>query len=468
MPEPSFFTTTGLTVSYPLADAPALQLPALSIEQGERCLIAGATGAGKSTLLMVLLRLLADPEVRIEGEAMLLGQPLEQWNPATIGQRTGVVFQSPGDQYLAARVDEEIALGLRALGVTEVEIPARVAASLEQAGIIDCIHQAPSTLSGGQQQRLMLAAALARDPGILILDEPFSQLDPQAASDLAALLDRLCRERGLTLLLAEHRTELALTCVDRVLTLERGALIADGPCASIQRPARFARRNSSVDPSTAPPLVTLDRVRVQYPETTTPAFEGSLTIPRVAQIALVGLNGSGKSTLLLLLAGLLRPKAGAIRWEGKPPRVAFVPQDADVRLLGRTIREDLALSRASQESIASLTDRLALPPLDQPPLGSSKGQRQQIALASALLEAPDLLLLDEPTTGQDRAHIGLLLELLGSITFPVIVATHDLEVVRATADWVIVLEAGRVVAQGSPDHVLASSRKSEAGGERHG
>lgn len=458
MPDrPPMFATEGLSFSYPLATTPALVLPALTIGASERVLIAGATGSGKSTLLNLLLGFLVrDVGGDLDGDGMLWGAPLREAKPAWIGHHLGVVFQNPADQGVAGQCGEEVALGLRVLGLDEADVQRRTREALTEVGLADRAHDPPALLSGGQQQRLAIACAIARQPAMLVLDEPFSQLDPRGAWELAGLLDTLTRRHGMGLVIAEHRLELALRVVDRVIALEDGAVVGDWPAEQLASQLPPELSVATVEAVSGNELLaSLDGIHVRYPGSSTDALLITQRLPAGVPIALVGANGSGKSTLLHLLAGLLKPSTGRLSWPNTPaPRVSLVPQNADLRLLGRTIGDDLRLTRASAADIARVAADCGLPPLDQPPLGSSKGQRLQIALASALLEQPDVLLLDEPTTGQDRAHVAAILDLLKASPAQVIFATHDLNAARALAGYAVLLMQGEVFACGLAHEVL--------------
>lgn len=440
--------TAGLTVTWPGQSAPSLILPALSIAPGERVLIAGPTGSGKSTLLHLCCGLLSSE--RIAGDAVLSGIPLSEARPAAIGMHCGVVFQTPADQILAPTVREEIALGLRVLGLDEAEIERRITEVLTLTGMLKLAQQPPSLLSGGEQQRVALAAALARKPRWLLLDEPFAQLDPPGALALTALLNQVTQQPEIGLVIAEHRHALARSCTDRVIRLEEGTVVADGPVHPMPLPQPAPLPLRPRIPAGGQPLARLEEAEYRYPDTLRLAFKGTLVLPAQGVTVLLGNNGSGKSSLLSLL--LEGPSKGRLVWaQGYRPRIAVVPQQAEVRLLGATIAEDLAYSGATPEAIARLSARMRLPPPDLPPLAASKGERLRIAIASALLEEPDLLLLDEPTAGQDAAAVRFLAELLLESPCPVILATHDPELAASAGTRFVLLHEGTVSAVGESD-----------------
>lgn len=445
--------TQGGSVQFPGTKGPSLTWPAMTITPGERVLIAGPTGCGKTTFWSLLTGLLPASQVTGAATTLLLRTPLSKLEPALHGRAVGALFQTPADQLLATSCTEEIALGLRPLGLTESEIQHRAADALSQVGLKGISDQPPALLSGGEQQRLCLAAAIARQPSWLLLDEPFSQLDPPGARALAECLRRITTELQCGIVLTEHRLALASRCADRLLWLESGEIRADGPVAvllpQLPRPS-FQRRAGAPAPATS--LIQAHQLEVQFADQRRPALHLDTTLPLSGLTVLLGANGSGKSTLLSLLSGEQRPTRGTFRWLELPrPRAALVPQQTDFRLLGGTIAQDLALTGAPKRAISEVAAALRLPDLGLPPLATSRGERLRIALAGALLEQPDLLLLDEPTTGQDADALQRLLEILQSLTIPLVLATHDLDFARAAADQVWLLRAGTLIAAGSAD-----------------
>lgn len=463
-PGKPLLATTGCSVRFAGASRASLMLPAMSITHGERVLIAGATGSGKSTLWLLCAGLLEASIVSPADSVMLLGDPLEMARTSNIGLHLGAVFQSPGDQLIATTCAEEIALGLRVLDLDEATIAMRTAEALNQVGLGQFAEHPPALLSGGQQQRLALAAALARRPSWLLLDEPFSQLDPRGALDLARLIRDLTRDSGIGLLLTEHRHELAIPCVERIIHLDGGYVVADGPVYEVRTQLSVPQLPTPIESAPSDVvLAELREVEVRYERGGPVALTASLSIPGRGITVLLGANGSGKSTLLQVLAGELRPSAGELNWSaGKSPLISFLPQSSDFRLLGASIGEDLALSGASKARCELIADELRLPPPEQPPLSASRGERLRIALAGALLETPDLLLLDEPTTGQDADALVRFVAILRAIGIPIVLATHDLALATSLAQYLIVLREGHVLWAGPRADFEAQSRVIDA------
>lgn len=497
------------TFRYPGRAGAALHAASLDVRAGEVLAVAGPTGGGKSTLLKVVAGLLPGTSSgKLEGERR-----------AAENLRCGVVFQSPDDQIFSSRAYDEVAFGLRNAGVAEGEIAQRVEEALATVGLTGKAAQDPSTFSGGQKQRLAIAAALALSPALFVLDEPLSQLDPAGATEVLAALAKLRAERGVALIMAEHRMEDWLDAtrgdgVARALEASRILAVADGRMAldvdgtarsqavevlaelglrvpiatdvARQIPDAWAagvrdeaglaawlgkspksapRAQESVQPSErtlGDEILAAEKLNFRYAQTSFGIEALSLSLRKGERLALLGANGSGKSTLLALLAGVLKPQAGSVRGTS---RRGYTFQNPDAMLICETALEEasfgpmhgLRLKRLDAEAKgrAALT---ALGLSDRPreaPLALSRGQRLRLAAASVLSMGVDVLLLDEPTTGQDRVHIERLLHAVAESCSSVVFSTHDVDLACAWADRVLVMSGGSVIADGPPARVLA-------------
>ncbi|MCL6504941.1 MAG: ATP-binding cassette domain-containing protein [Pirellulales bacterium] len=506
-----------LGYAYPGRSQPALADISFELSAGSLTLLAGPTGSGKSTLLRGIAGLLPRTGGVLQGEVVIDGWRMEAASPAERARRVGLVLQSPDDQICCTTVAAEAAFGLANLQLEPDQIASRVQRALEQVGLAERSQQATHCLSGGLKQRLVLASILAMEPRLILLDEPLSQLDAAAADELLSLLDAL-RRRGVAILIAEHRLDEVLPLADRLLTLDRGRLVADLPIAddghwanaleasaltvpslvALARqlglppcrdvPGLMASLHSKHDaePSyptllsaTAPPaeaesaapavqqwVVSLREVSFAYTRGSPPVLEGiSLSLRAGERVALVGPNGSGKSTLLSLLAGQRRPSRGMLECAAAP--VAMVLQNPDLGLICSTVAAELRLgprlcgtgSTGQDGLIDEMARRLMLADhLAEPPHALSQGQRLRLAVAAALAVQPALLLLDEPTLGQEAACLMLsclcgtegLLPASATLLF----ATHDLEVAARFADRMLVLHQGRLVADCTPACLL--------------
>ena len=497
---------------------PSLDHQSFDLPRGSWTLVAGQTGSGKSTLLRALCGLIPHHTAgTMSGTVKLFGRSTHDTTPAKLAGDVGLVLQSPDDQICASTVEAEMAFGLENLAVEPGEIGRRIKNGLQRVGLQALRGSRTHQLSGGQKQKLMLGAILAMQPRLLLLDEPLSQLDPISAGELLEQLREL-RQAGLTLVMVEHRFDELLSRADSVLTLRDGKLLAvtstkDEPAVSrafaeaglrlpevarlslaMEGKFRLTSANLVLRPSTKTanmpnrptphePKSENDEVTVLHVQEL--AFRYSCRQPFVWQrisfqlkagerMALVGANGSGKSTLLAVLAGLLPPSKGTLLGTcmASTDRRGLLLQQPDLMLFCRTVRQELAfgprqlgLSSATiQQRIGSIARWLSLGVhLDLPPHALSQGERLRVALAATLTLAPQLLLLDEPTTGQDQCHVDAIMQGVcqGShdVALPlpacVLFSTHDLRTVCTYAQRVLVLAEGSLAADCTPAELVA-------------
>jgi energy-coupling factor transporter ATP-binding protein EcfA2 len=461
----------------------------LEVEAGECLLVLGPSGSGKSTLARALAGLVPrDVAGEWEGELQVAGLDTRSASPQALAARVGIVFQEPASQIVMERVEDEIAFGLENRGWPLAEMRARVPVSLGEAGLTGTERRRCTTLSGGQQQRLALASVLAPRPGVLVLDEPTANLDPAGAAAFLERLGVLVRGRATTVVLVEHRVEAAWKLADRVLALDAtGRPIASGRPDEVLGRHGAALRGAGIwlpGDSVAPappaweglahrPLVVARGLGFAYGDGPTVLSAVDVAVSPGERVALLGLNGSGKSTLAKLLVGLLRPTAGEVRLGGERPdrmppsrladQAAYVFQDPELQFLADSVRDEIALGlpAGDRPGAEALVESLGLP-LGR--LGSvspytlSGGEKRRLSVALALLRHPALLVLDEPTFGQDRHGFEALCELVRERVAEgtaVVAASHDLQFVAAVAQRAVVLEAGALVHDGAAAALLA-------------
>ena len=474
-------TLDRLTFTYPQGKAPALREVTASVEAGEVILVRGASGSGKSTLLRCLNGLVPHHSGgHFAGRVIACGLDTRRHPPRELGAQVGFVFQHPEAQFILEDVESELAFGLENLGLPRPLMRKRIEEVLDQVGINELRARRIGSLSGGERQRVAIAAALAMHPQALALDEPTSQLDPQAAEDVLQVVLRLVLELGMTTLIAEHRVERIAPLADRVWTLHEGAVAQAAPrdalsAGGARPPIVDLALKAGWDPvpislAQARPMAASLRARlpaapsngaVREPGATiaeisgvTFSYEGrralagaSLRLGRGELTVLMGRNGAGKSTVLKLLAGILRPQRGRVQVGGQ---VGYVPQDADTLLFKATVREELT-GRQASSGLESWLDRY--------PRDLSVGERQRVAIAAAGAGC-ELLLLDEPTRGLDpgaKRELGLELRRRAGAGTAVLVATHDVEWAARIADRVALMAEGEVYADGPPRRVLSDS-----------
>jgi energy-coupling factor transport system ATP-binding protein len=421
----------GLDFSYPGADVPALEDVSLRLEPGEVVALLGPSGSGKSTLLRALAGLVPHFHGgRFAGSVLVDGLDTRRSRPSALAGTTAAVFQDPEDQVVMALVRNEVAFGLENLGVPPVEIWPRTDEALEAVGALHLAERRTAELSGGELQRVCLASALALRPRLLLLDEPTSQLDPEAAERFLAL----AAELGGTTVLSEQRTGRALGLADRVLFMEGGRILADA--SKGDGLAWLAEHRSGYLPAQAhlegsPPrgdaLCRLDGVRFAYhggPEVLSGA---ALEVRRGEVVALEGPNGSGKTTLAKIAAGLLQPAAGTVWRAG---RAGYLSQDPGRYLVRDRVVDEVALAVGGDRARAERAlERVGLAwAAERHPRDLSSGERERLGLAAVAVAQPELLVLDEPTRGIDpdrKAEIAQWLAGYAAAGRGVLVATHD-------------------------------------------
>jgi energy-coupling factor transport system ATP-binding protein len=447
----------------------ALRDVSLRIEPGERVLLLGASGSGKSTFLHGLAGVLGgDEEGESEGALLVDGSPAAQ----TRG-RAGLVLQDPDSQVILARVGDDVAFGCENLGVPRAEIWPRVRSALDAVGLDVPLDHPTKALSGGQKQRLALAGMLAMRPGLVLLDEPTANLDPSGVREVRDAVEATLASHESTLVVVEHRLDVWLPLVSRVIVLGEGGVVADGVPDDVlgREGAGLAAAGVWVPgfpPASPPPprrvpgeaLLSARGMAVARVAGHPVAASIDLAVREGAALAITGPNGAGKSTLGLTLAGLL-PAAGGdvsaspalaggagptpIRWSSRQllTRIGTVFQDPEHQLLAKTVGEELeigprALGLDAGEirlRVDELLQRLRLERLARAnPYTLSGGEKRRLTVAAALATRPQVLVLDEPTFGQDARTWSELVALLAELRdagSAIVAVTHDLDVVRA-------------------------------------
>ena len=461
----------------------------LDIAPGERVLVLGPSGSGKSTLMGGLAGLLGGAE---EGEATGT-LTVDGVAPSEARGRVGLLMQDPEAQVVLARVGDDVAFGMENLGVVREEIWPRVENSLEAVGLSVPLDHSTTELSGGQKQRLALASILAMGPGLLLLDEPTANLDPSGVAEVRAAVETVVERTGATVVVVEHRVDVWASLVDRVIVVADGAIAADGPLREVLAQQGEALRERGIwlpgddvaaevgpAPEVAPtsseatPIARVADLTIGY-DASAPVRAGiDLTIERGVSTCIVGANGAGKSTFALTLAGLLPPLEGTVEvetsdgmrgdpheWSSKQllGRMSMVFQEPEYQFLAATVAEELAIGpRAagmSEEEIAPLVDEhleaLGLTALARAnPMTLSGGEKRRLSVATALISAPELLILDEPTFGQDRGTwLGLVRLLRAALERGVTLVsiTHDPAFVAAMGQRVV--DLGQVGTRGA-------------------
>ena len=501
----ALFTIENLTFSYPEQTVRAIDDLTLTVPEGAFVVLCGPSGCGKSTLLRQLKPALAPHGVR-SGRILFRDTPLEDVDARTQAARIGFVQQSPENQIVTDKVWHELAFGLESLGEDTPTIRRRVAEMASFFGIEGWFHKDVTELSGGQKQLLNLASVMAMQPDVLILDEPTSQLDPIAASDFLAVLGKINRELGTTVLLTEHRLEEAFPLATTVAVMDGGRLLctgtpaevgqrlkamghrmflampaamriwaaveSDAPCPVTVREGRdflqeFASHKPLLPLTEEPkqpkhePVITVEGAWFRYEENSPDVVKGlDLTLGRGEFLALLGGNGAGKSTTLKLLSGLKKPYRGDIVVSGT---LGMLPQNLNLicrrKPSARTcLKFSSATSWPKRQTGGAVggPDGLAMPSdtlLDRHPYDLSGGEQQRAALAKVLLLQPEILLLDEPTKGLDAEFKQLFAEILRALLaqgVSLLMVSHDVEFCARYAHRCALFFDGSIVTEASP------------------
>ena len=511
-------TLDNVSYIYPRAEKPALHDITLTIGKGEFLGLIGPTGAGKTTLCLSLSGIV--PQFyggRFFGHIAVAGLDTLTHPVSHLARHVGAVFEDPETQLTATSVENEIAFALENLNVPRDEMLVRIPRALEAARLEGTAKKHPRELSGGQKQRLAIAAALAVQPDILVLDEPTSQLDPMGAQEVFATVRELNKTLGITVVMAGHAAEELAEYADRLALLVDGALVAVGTpddlYAQVERlesyhvrppqvAQTFARVRQAgvavpvipvrleegimalkaaaqsypvhappISPTTTvkqgTPLLSVRNLTHVYGDGTPALRDVSLDVRAGEYLLIVGQNGAGKSTLAKHFLRLLLPTSGAVLVDGADTRdlttsalarrIGYVAQNPDNQIFNATVEAEVAfalknLAYPPEEIWARTEESLtALGLLEHRaahPLALPKGDRARVVIAAILAMRPDVVIFDEPTTGQDYRGARAILNIsqqLHAAGKTVIVITHHLYLMPDYAERVVVMGKGTLL-----------------------
>ena len=488
-------------LSFRYRDRPGAAIHNISfdVKPGEILLIAGASGCGKTTLIRCINGLIPRSyKGEMSGRITVLGEEVKDWPLSRISQKIGTVLQDPERQILGTKVLNEIAFGLENLGMPRTEIYQRVQAALDILEISHLSDRDTFTLSGGEKQKVALAGVVAMQPSILLLDEPLASLDPASAWDSLNTI-RLLANQGMTVLMVEHRVEDVLRIQpERVMFMSDGEIRYLGNLSGLSKvvnyrevklPAEDILERAKDDPAPATlkllptaagtsqetgALVKFEDVAFGYDEHE--VLHGiNLEIKRGDIIAVLGPNAAGKTTFVKHAIGLLKPKSGRVFVNGQDTRqlsvaeiartLGYVFQSPSHMLFAPTVREELSFGpqnlKHSREDIEQeVKDALRIVNLSDkeqdPPLALSFGQQKRVSIAAILAMRSRILVMDEPTAGQDYQNymnfMDSILQLPGFEA--VLFITHDVDLAVIFANRVLIINDGRLIADGKPQDVL--------------
>ena len=497
-------------LSLTIRDTPILDGISITLEPGQIFGLVGESGSGKSMTALALLGLLPRGGVttgtaRLEGTD-LLSLP-EARMQAIRGRQIGMIFQEPMTALNPVQtIGDQVAETLRIHGAADRAGARRIARDrLDRVGLSGIgLDRYPHELSGGQRQRVCIAAAIALHPRLLIADEPTTALDVTTQAQILDLLRGLVSEEGMALLLITHDLAVVAGMASRIAVMQAGRIVEQGETAAVLRNqahpytrallAASAHRPDRRAGTARDAILTLRDVHRHYPGPRRGLLRGdpvravdgvSLDLRRGESLGLVGESGCGKSTLTRVILGLDGATSGTVTLDGdrvwpRMPRAArarmqvvfqdpygsFDPHWPVERILAEPffLMDAPPRGQARATAIAEALEAVRLSPSDalKYPHEFSGGQRQRIAIARALITRPSLLVLDEAVSALDvsvRARIlDLLAELQGTFGLSYLFISHDLTVVRAITDRVLVMQAGRIVEEGTTAEVLSTPR----------
>ncbi|SEQ84187.1 energy-coupling factor transport system ATP-binding protein [Treponema bryantii] len=528
-----------LTFKYAGAKKNALDKISLEIEKGGFVGIIGESGAGKTTLCNCINGLIPHHYTGdFYGSVKVDGTDTFDINAGKLALKVGSVFQDIESQITGYFVEDEILFGLENFGIPADEIESRITSSLDTLGIGELRHKEISSLSGGQKQKVVIAAILALEPDILVLDEPTGELDPASSVQIFEMLKKLNEEKGITIVVAEQKIMLLCEFVKKLIVLEHGTcvhygeirstlthqremeeagincprvltltgkMVAEGLapagmkpedriCLNAEEAAEFVRKvtgkklvaddkavetadisKPAENTENSDVVLEFAGVGFSYNETAN-VHDLNVKVHKGDFISIIGSNGAGKSTFSKLTNGLLKPSVGDVLVLGENTKkqkvsalakhIGFLFQNPDRQICCATVREEIAFSLrnngiAEDEIKNRVTKTLEEFGFDgdTEPFNMSRGQRQRLCLACLIALNPEILILDEPTTGLDYREcmevMSRIRELNANGT-TVIMVCHDMEVVLDFAKTVIVMNRGEILGQGETRQVLSN------------
>jgi len=513
----------NLTFTYEGADQPALKDIDLTISPGEIILITGPAGSGKTTLCCCINGLVPHfHEGDLIGDVLVREHNTRRSRVGGLASLVGMVFQDPESQLVTNSVADEVAFGPENFGVPREEINQRVADALRDTRLEGYDEREPHTLSGGEQQACVIAAVYAMQPEIYVMDEPLANLDPEGKAKVLRVVVELAKQRGKTLVLVEHALEEVLPLVDRVIVVNKGQIVRDGPVEEIleagdipfvfTRPpvvrlgekygltplplssqdfyekfqARYNLDNiqwedsSQNDFKVGIQVIKIEDISFSYDKNATNQAEAlrniSLSVSAGEMVAILGRNGSGKTTLVRHIIGLLQPDAGKVVVLNKDVAmtptyelardVGFCFQNPNHQIVSFNVRDEIIFGLKAhgidpgefdsriQESLEFVN---MLDYIDTEVFDLGIGQKKRITLASVLSLRPEILIVDEPTTGQDprmALEIFEIIKRLNDSGTTVLIITHQIDYAAAYAKRAVVLDGGRIKFDGAIKDLL--------------
>jgi energy-coupling factor transporter ATP-binding protein EcfA2 len=510
-----------VSFSYAGSEHQALKHINLGIEPGEIVLITGPAGSGKTTLCSCINGLVPHyHEGKLQGEVTIGQYNTRKARVGGLASIVGMVFQDPESQLVTNSVTDEVAFGPENLGVPREEINRRVLDALTATRLTGYEEREPHNLSGGEQQACAIAATYSMHPEIYVMDEPLANLDPAGRAFILKLVIQVAKERGKTLIIVEHSLEDVLPFVERVIIMHQGEIVRDGSTTEVLAagdishifkrpdimrlsedfklqelaltPKSFAAQlrstytlkkylngsKTDTQPPAGEPVIEFDHVSFHYSDEKEALQDVSLTIHAGEMVAILGRNGSGKTTLVRHVIGLQQPSQGTVRVMGKDiavtptyilaQDVGFCFQNPNHQIVSFKVRDELIFGLKTHNVNPSEYESRIQEALNIVDMGDyidsevfdlGKGQKQRLALASVLTLYPKILVIDEPTTGQDPEMIDDIFEIIKRLHkrgTTILLITHRIDYAAMFAQRAVVLKYGRLSFDGPINDLLSN------------
>lgn len=436
------------------------------MDYGEMVLLCGLSGEGKSTLLSSINGIIPHTiKGQQEGKIFIGGRDISEMHPSETAKYVGSVLQNADSQIINHLVEDEIAFGCENLGLDPKEIQGRVQKACEHIGISP--YWSTRTLSGGQKQKVITATTLAMGQKVMILDEPLANLDLDAAKSLLKRLKKLS-EKGYAIFIVEHRIDVVIPFVDRVLTLQNGGIKPFKiKTDAIQDVASKMSSFHLMKPQEHHlPVISLKNIHYSIKENN--IIKGlNLTLNRGQRLVILGENGCGKTTLLKLISKLISPNSGDysqtldLKTRKKPSKewfkkIGYVYQNPSYQLFMSNVEDEVYFGAKSKAFGDEMIETFNLGHLrKRHPQSLSEGQKRRLSIAAVLATAPEVLLLDEPTVGQDYDGLRQIVKTLNEYnrqkSCTLVTITHDFRCAKNLADQIAWMKEGEIFKIGGPE-----------------
>ncbi|HDK7167730.1 TPA: ABC transporter ATP-binding protein [Clostridium botulinum] len=449
----------------------------IKVKKNRVTLLTGKSGCGKSSLLMCITEVIPDIiEGNISGEIIYKDENIENKGVKTVSGEIAYMFQDPDSQLCTFTVEDEIAFGLENIKVNPAEMDHTIDKVLDRIGIKHLKKRQLNHLSGGEKQKVALASILALDPEVILMDEPTANLDPKSTMEIINLIKDLRDKFGKTILIVEHKINEFSEIIDDVIWFEKDQaknIDKESFIQSYKSESTLSTVNRKQ--SNTEKVLEAKGIYFSYNKNIKVLKNVNFSLHKGEIAAIIGPNGAGKSTLSKILMGLLKADKGDIlvkdiNIKNINPRelgehMGLVFQNPEHQFIKMTVEKEMALSleirKQNSETIKNTVDSylsmfdLANHRLSNP-FSLSQGQKRRLSTASMMINGQSILILDEPTYGQDRSNLKELINLLYKINregTSILMITHDMDMVLNCCDRVIYLENGEVKYEGSPKNM---------------